>query len=281
MLNTRQSAVYAHPWLKGKTGWLKNKSRKERRDLPNTFTDEHCQELIDMIDGFPYYISPKLGEELDRLVRLRDKALISTAWIFFKRGGEVLKLHRKDVSLSETDIYITFTISKKAKRYKLCTDCGERNGYKSNYCRKCSANLQEADVLVDNNPKIVTKRKTLRHKFAEYVHEWVLTFDSLAPDSPEALFFPPLRVVFSHGYFDFYSPKEMTIQNFDRILKRLDETMTSSMFRYGGAEKYLLLGYTPRELKEIGDWSTSYMPELYAARRGLTPTQKRWSEDVR
>jgi len=234
-----------------------------------------------MIEEEPHYISEKLGAELNMLIRLCDKALISMAWIFFKRGGEVLKLKRKDISLSETEIYVTFTISKKQKRYKLCADCGEKNGYKSNYCRACSANLQEADVLVDSNPKIVTKRKTLAHKFAEYVHEWVLTFDELAPDSPEAWFFPALRIHFSNGYFDLYSPRPMTIQNFDRILKRLDPTMTSSMFRYGGAEKYLMLGYTPRELKEIGDWSTSFMPELYAEKMGLTPTQQRWSEDTR
>jgi len=277
----QQPIIYGHPWLKGKTGWLKNKARKERKDRPGTFTDEDCGKLIRMIEEEPHYISEKLGVELNKLVRLRDKALISIAWIFFKRGGEVLKLKRKDINLTETEIFVTFTISKKQKRYKTCGDCGEKNGYKSNYCKKCSANLHEADVLVDSSPRIVTKKKTLRAQFAKYVQEWVLNFDEFAPDSPEALFFPPLRVVFSHGYFDLYSLKPMTIQNLNRILKRLDPTMTSSLFRYGGTEKYLLLGYTPRDLKEIGDWSTSYMPEVYAERKGLTPTQQRWSEDTR
>jgi len=239
----QQPIIYGHPWLKGKTGWLKNKARKERKDRPGTFTDEDCGKLIRMIEEEPHYISEKLGVELNKLVRLRDKALISIAWIFFKRGGEVLKLKRKDINLTETEIFVTFTISKKQKRYKTCG--------------------------------------TLRHKFAEYVHEWVLNFDELAPNGPEAWFFPALRIHFSNGYFDLYSLKAMTIQNFNRILKRLDPTMTSSLFRYGGAEKYLLLGYSPRELKEIGDWSTSYMPEVYAERKGLTPTQQRWSEDTR
>ena len=73
----------------------------------------------------------------------------------------------------------------------------------------------------------------------------------------------------------------MTVQNLDSILKRLDPKMKSCLFRYGGAEKYLALGYTPYELKEIGDWSSSKMPEVYAERKGITPTQRRWSEDIR
>lgn len=88
-------------------------------------------------------------------------------------------------------------------------------------------------------------------------------------------------MVFTTAFFDFRSERPMTLQNFNRILKRLDPSMTSCLFRYGGVEKYLLLGYLPHELKEIGDWSTSKMPELYAERKDITPVQRRWSEDVR
>jgi len=35
------------------------------------------------------------------------------------------------------------------------------------------------------------------------------------------------------------------------------------------------------ELKEIGDWSSSKMPEIYAERKGIIVAQRRWSEDVR
>lgn len=273
--------TYAHPWLKGKTGWLKNKARRERRNTPNTFTDKDCEELIRKIEEKPHYISEKLGDELNRLMKSRDKAIISTIWIFFKRANEVLKLKRKDIKLTQTQLFVTFTISKKQKRYKICLECGERNGYRSNYCKKCSANLQEVDVLVDSNPRIVTKKKTLAHKLAKHIQEWYTNLHELNANDPESWFFPALRVVFSNGYFDLHSPRPMTVQNFNRILQRLDPTLTSSMFRYGGTEKYLLLGYTPRELKEIGDWSSSYMPEIYAEKKGLTTTQQRWSEDVR
>jgi len=113
-----------------------------------------------------------------------------------------------------------------------------------------------------------------------HIVEWLREFDLLTEDQ-EAWFFPVLRVVFTSAYFDFKSERPMTVQNFDRILKRLDSHMTSCLFRYGGSEKYLELGYTPYELKEIGDWSSSKMPEEYAARKGITVAQRRWSEDIR
>ena len=269
--------------MKKNRGWLANSERRKRRDRAHTFTDEDAEKLISKVDEIPNYISETLTRahpELDGLIRLRDKALISIAWTWFKRGGEILRLKRKDVSVTEREILVTFQIQKKQKRLKVCLECGERNGYRSNFCRKCNADLREVEIIREGGPQIVTKRKTLRHKFVKYILEWLQKFDELTEDG-EAWLFPALRVVFSHAFFDFSSEKPMTIQNFDRILKRLDPNMTSCLFRYGGAEKYLVLGYTPFELKEIGDWSSSKMPETYAARKGITSAQRRWSEDVR
>ena len=265
---------------KAKRGWLVNSDRKARRDRANTFTDQNALELINKIETIPRYVSPKLGSEINNLLRLRDKALISVNWIWFKRGGEVLGLKRKDIALTDREILVTFHIQKKQKRYKFCPKCETKNGYRSNFCRKCKTDLQRVKVRREGEPRIVTKRKTLKHKFTGYILEWLREFDALTEDK-ESWFFPALRVVFTSAYFDFKSEKPMTIQNFDRILKRLDPKMTSCLFRYGGAEKYLVLGYTPYELKEIGDWSSSKMPEIYAERKGITPAQRRWSEDVR
>ena len=72
--------------------------RRERRNTPNMFTDEDYEKLNRKIEEEPHYISEKLGLELDKLVRLRDKTLISTVQSFFKRGREVLKLKRKDTT---------------------------------------------------------------------------------------------------------------------------------------------------------------------------------------
>ena len=264
-------------------GWLANPERRKRRDRAHTFTDKDALYLIEKIDEEPHYISETLTRarpELDGLIRLRDRALVATAWTWFKRGGEVLRLKRKDVAVTDREILVTFHVSKKQKRFKVCPGCNEKNGFRSKFCRRCSRNLTDVEVSVEGGPQIVTKRKTLRHRFAKYILEWLQKFDGLTEDG-EAWLFPALRVVFSHAFFDFKSERHMTVQNFDRILKRLDPNMTSCMFRYGGAEKYLVLGYTPSELKEIGDWSSSKMPEIYAERKGITAAQKRWSEDVR
>ena len=53
------------------------------------------------------------------------------------------------------------------------------------------------------------------------------------------------------------------------------------MFRYGQSETLLRRGYLPHEIKEIGDWSSSFMPELYANRKGLTAAQRKFTQDVR
>jgi hypothetical protein len=72
----------------------------------------------------------------------------------------------------------------------------------------------------------------------------------------------------------------MTVERLNQILQNLDPTLTSCHFRYAGAENNLRRGYTPSDLKEIGDWSSAKQPESYAERKGLTPTQKRFSEDT-
>lgn len=261
-------------------GWLANHERKSRRDRANTFTNQDALKLINKIDAIPAYVSPKLDSRFDRLLRLRDKALIATSWIWFKRAGEVLALRREDVALTDRELLVTFQIQKKQKRCKICFICKTRNGVKSKYCRECKADIRNVEVIQKGNARIVTKRKTLRNKFTRYIVDWLTEFDELT-GLKKAWLFPSLRVVFTSAYFDFNSTTPMTIQNFDRILKRLDHKMTSCLFRYGGAEKYLALGYTPYELKEIGDWSTSKMPELYAQRKGITVAQKRWSDDRR
>jgi len=266
-------------------GWLANPKRKERRDTANTFTNKDALKLITEIDRIPEYVSGTLtktenSKDLDNQVRLRDKALIAISWIWFKRAGEVLGLKRKDVSITDRELLVTFHIQKKRKRFKTCPECDTKNGYKSNYCRKCNRDLQTIPVTYEGEPLIVTKRKTLKNKFTKFVIEWLDKFDTLT-ENEESWLFPSLQVFFTSASFRFNNIKHMTVQNFDRILKRLDSRMTSCLFRYGGAEKYLVLGYTPFELKEIGDWSSTKMPEIYAKRKGITAAQRRWSEDIR
>ena len=265
-------------------GWLQNPARKERHQKSLAFTDKDVQKLLDKISSMPEYVSPTLGPEIDGILRLRDKAIISTLWIWFKRGHEVLSVRRKDVVLTEKQILITFSVQKKSKRFKVCPLCNTKSGYKSKFCRECKSSLQDVEVQGEKGDFIRTKRKTMKNRFVQYIINWLTEFDKLTEkisDSEEGWFFPALKVVFHSGYLKFFSEKCMTIQNLNFILQRLDPTVTSSFFRYFAVEKYLSLGYLPHELKALGDWSSSKMPEIYAERMGLTPTLRKWSEDVR
>ena len=118
----------------------------------------------------------------------------------------------------------------------------------------------------------------------QHIVNWLNKFDEITEnlkDSEEAWFFSSLQVVFSSWYFKFFSEKCMTVQNLGRFLQRLDPSITSSFFRYFATEKYLVLGYTKRELAKIGDWSSSRMPEIYTKRAGLSQSERRFSEDTR
>jgi integrase len=265
-------------------GWLANPSRRKRQQKSLAFTDKDVQGLLDKIDSIPEYVKPTLGSEIDRYLRLRDKAIISCAWVWFKRASEILSLRRKDVSLTDTQLLISFIIRKKSKRFKICPVCETKIGYRAKFCRECKTSLQDVEVQGEKEDLIVTKRKTLKNRFVQHIINWLTEFDKLTEnqkDSGKAWLFPALRVTFNSAYFKFFSEKPMTVQNFNMILQRLDSSLTSSFFRYFRTEQLLTLGYTERELKQIGDWSSSRMPEIYAERKGLTPAQRRFAEDVR
>ena len=145
-----------------------------------------------------------------------------------------------------------FTIKKKSKRFKLCPICETKSGYRAKFCKECKADLQDVEVQGEKGDFVVTKRKTLKNKFARHIIHWLEEFDNLTEeyqDNSEFRFFPALQVVFESSYFNFSSPKPMTVQNFDHILQRLDPSITPSFFRYFATEEYLTLGYLPHELR--------------------------------
>lgn len=161
----------------------------------------------------------------------------------------------------------------------MCPQCQKKNAKLAKFCRFCGLDISLVKPKeTGKEEQLVTKRKSVNYQFCKPLIVWIDTLKKLGVE-PKAWLFP--RYHYFSKAFLYYSEHPLTIQRFDQILQRLDPTMTSSLFRYGGAEKYLRLGYTPFELKEIGDWSSSKMPEIYATRKGLTPSQKKFTEDVR
>ena len=260
-------------WLEGKRGWLKNKERLERRDRPKTLTDAQVMELIRKIDEMEKYT--KLQKSFDNLIRTRDKALIALSWIFFKRGSETLRVKRKDVYFDNKQLEVTFSINKKSKQAKICPSCHQKNSSKSMYCRLCGYNIEDVEpVKKEEESFIVTKRKNIKYPFCITFVEWII---ALKGCDGEHYIFPPF--IYLKRAFRF--SRHITVQRFDQILQKLDHTLTSHMFRYGHSEKLFRLGYTPFEVKEVGDWQSSRMPEIYAKRKGFTVSQRKFAEDTR
>jgi len=256
-------------------GWLKNPKRRERRDKPFTLTDNQVKELIKTIEEMDEYT--KLDPKPDRWVRTRDKALIAIGWTFFKRGNEILRLRLSDVYFDDYELNVTFNVSKKAKRVKICPFCQEINASKARFCRNCGEVIQNVPLTeVSKGYVIVTKRKTMEFPFCKYIVEWIKLAKELGCPLDGFLFAP-----YNHFTNNFIWSRKLTVQRFDQILQRLDPTLTSHMFRYGATEKYLRMGYSPYDLKEIGDWSSIQMPETYAKRKGLTKSQERFAKDTR
>jgi len=257
-----------------KRGWLVNPARRERRDRAWTLTDSQVMSLIKRIDVLNEYT--KLEPEFDKLIRCRDKALIALGWTFFKRAKEILNIKLGDVYYNDSELNVTFKVKKKRKGIKECPFCGERNGKNAKYCRSCGANIQAVEVIYIGEIIVVTKRKSMAFPFCPIFVEWIKKLEELNC-KPEYYVFPP----FHYASRSFLWNKHLTVQRFDQILQRLDSTLSSHMFRYGHTEKLLRSGYTPFDLKEIGDWSSPIMPTIYAERKGLTPSQTRFMKDIR
>ena len=261
-----------------KSGWLKNEQRLKRRDSAFTLTDKEALKLIAQIRDMPNYT--KCDPEADRIIRLRNQAIIALEQTWFKRGGEGLSLQVADAGFTDKEVIVTFTIEKKSKAHKVCLSCKQKNAKSANYCKKCGIEIKKLDpIRVSQKPVKRTKSKNRKQVFMPYLVAWLQEIEKLKVPRESWLF--PRYHYFSRAFlWSAQKYKHMTVERLDQILQKLDPTLTSCHFRYAGAENNLRKGYTPSDLKEIGDWSSSRQPESYAERKGLTPTQKKFSEDV-
>ena len=125
---------------------------------------------------------------------------------------------------------------------------------------------------------------SLENPFCKYVVEWLLFTKNCKAHAQDFLFPPYKRWLgwrFGHGN-DKVEDRlyHLSVQRFDQILQRLDPTLTSAMFRYGHTEQLLYQGYTPSDLKDIGDWESTRMPEIYARRKGITPATEKYASEL-
>jgi len=83
--------------------------------------------------------------------------------VFFKRARENLQVRVGDVYASGESLSVTFRISKKRRRVKVCP-CGEENGRKAKYCRICGADIGDREVTEKGGAETVTKNKSRDHE---------------------------------------------------------------------------------------------------------------------
>ena len=292
------------PWA----GWLKNKDRLERRNKSGALTNEKVQALLDQIEHEDVFdkngnktsytklgVDPATGIDLNELVKIRDSAAIALNWTYFKRAREILGITfgsigtavNEDPNTGETMKVLTVSIliEKKQKQNKVCPRCKDskgqpiKNSLNSKFCKQCGRNIEKAEVLtvgVKPEPKI--KSKAIDEHFTQYVLRWYEKLKVIGA-KPNWWLFPKWNV-FSNNFL-FTAEAPLSVARYDQILQRLDPTMSSCMFRYGGTEKCYRLGYTSHEIADIGDWSSDTQPERYAKRLGLTVSQMKYAKDKR
>ncbi len=268
---------------KGKVGWLQNADRAKRVEEGRPFDSKDARSLIDKISSLVPYTKLK-DEILDSQLKMRDKALISTAWLFFKRGGENLSVKLGGVHVENEMLRMTFHIEKKIAYYLKCGSCYFENKRMARrkkdgefaVCRRCNVSLENSERIVKRLLPLRIKARTLKNPFTRYIVEWKEALEAMGA-GPNSWFFPR----FSGGReFVFESEHPMTVQRLDQILQRLDPSITSHMFRYGHALALFDKGYTPFNVAVIGDWDSSSMPEVYARRFRRSTAQVQFENEL-
>lgn len=267
-----------------KRGWLVRTDRRLRRDNPDTLTDTHVLKLINHILNGKNYCAPNVPKPAERLIRLRDAAAVAMCWIFFKRGGENIRLKLSDVSFDARRMRVKFHIEKKRKRYRICENnhAQVKNARNSKYCKECGVDISQipSTEIGEKETAIKTKTKSMKYAFVEYVTNWLeaLKSDKIPGVTSDSWLFPKYSYVGDKWYPN--SEKHLTIQRLNQILQAIDPTLTSHMFRYGHTEVLLRNGYTPYECSVVGDWSSDKLPQDYAKKKGITLEEQRFSEDL-
>jgi hypothetical protein len=238
-----------------------------------------------------------MDAQIEEVMAQRDIALLSVAWTWFKRGFEDLSIRVGDITYDDRTVRVMFTIQKKNRYHRYCPTCIEevrdsrdaKNSHKANFCKRCGRNIKGVPLTIGKRqPSVAIKTRRRDDPFMDNIVKWVDKMKELGAKDEDFLF-PPFKLK-SHGLsigaiprvkdaVDNSKANMMSVQRFDQILQRLDYTLTSSMFRYGHTEQLFRLGYTSRELMDLGDWGSTMMPEIYSKKAGTTPSQLRFEQD--
>ena len=131
--------------------------------------------------------------------RLRSLAILCILKRTGKRRGELASLKRENVKIEGDKLQIRFTLEKKKRHFKLCSNCQTKdkptkNTATSVFCKKCGINIEANPILTNSLETESLKSIYLSDPLAKPITDYMKFLESLAQKTE--YFFPASHDVF-------------------------------------------------------------------------------------
>jgi site-specific recombinase XerD len=221
----------------------------------------------------------KIPEPWNRLLRLRNSALLVLFWSFGKRCREVLRLKVEDVIFDKDKASFVFSIEKKSRKRKICSKCNTKQSLKANFCKDCGSPLSNEHIKVFRPPypiRVVKGKKYIAENefggqefnaLLPYIKTW---YDERKKLSEDGFLFPPLRNKKGEPIrFDFNS--YLSPLQCWKVLRNISFALSPHLFRYARIKFLLKTTHgNIRLVQRAMDFSSPAPIENYARSLGLT-----------
>jgi integrase len=141
----------------------------------------------------------RAGEIKNGFYRLRSLAILCILKRTGKRRGELASLKRENVTVEGDKLQIRFTLEKKKRHFKLCSNCQTedkptKNPATSLFCKKCGINIEANPIQTTSLETESLKSIYLADPLAKHITNLQSFLESL--DRKTEYFFPASRDVF-------------------------------------------------------------------------------------
>jgi hypothetical protein len=262
-----------------------------RRDSSNTLVYADVLRYLETIKTTKSW-ADESQPQLDQVLRMRDSALIAGAWLYIPRRTELVSL-KLGALLFTDELRTEFLISKKARRVKICERCGARNAGKvrnenkalpfqpSAFCSVCGQDISGTPLTVIAGRMV---KKSLAISMKEPLTAYIVTWANWLwkrGATDDSWLFPGV----DKSMRGFDPRRHLSGKRFYQICRRLDDSLTPHIFRYGHCEALLRMRdknglpmFSHSEISEIIGWSSTAMVDLYSMRHGLTVSGAKYSQ---
>jgi integrase len=141
----------------------------------------------------------RAGEIKNEFYRLRSLAILCILKRTGKRRGELASLKRENVTVEGDKLQIRFTLEKKKRHFKLCSNCqtkdkSTKNTATSLFCKKCGINIEANSIQTSSLETESLKSIYLADPLAKHITNLQGFLESL--DQKTEYFFPASHNVF-------------------------------------------------------------------------------------